>query len=219
MEVFRELVLHGEEAQLVAFVERVTARAEGDWTRNVEVERRSGAMGVFGKPMYCFVYSPANKESTAALWLAHRGDRELYVTNIVPWVKTELTRKEYNQIVEIFHKDLAADAAAEAGVRVEMTTGVANLEEWLSVNTARLLKAFSALANKATGIGHPLDHKRWMEFVIQAHIEDSELDATTLARWLQEEEDWSEETAFDLSAKYEDARELLRAYDSVVRNA
>lgn len=210
MEVFRELILRGTEQQLELAVHRMDERAEGDWQRNREVEKDRA---IFGKPMYCYVYSPADEEQTAALWFAYRGDTELYVANIVPRVKTELSRTEYNQTLEKFYDVVAASALEGTGVEVEFTAGAASLDQWLSPDGLRLLKMFSDLANRSTGAGHPLDHKRWLRFVIQSHLENAELDASTLSRWLHEEERWSEDMALRLAEKYEEARDLLRAYD------
>lgn len=211
MEVFRELILRGSEQQLELAVRRMGERAGGDWQRNTEVEK-DGA--IFSKPMYCYVYSPADKKQTAALWFAYRSDTELYVANIVPRVKTELTRAEYNQTLEKFYDVVATPALEGTGVEVEFTASTANLNHWISPDGMRLLEAFSNLANRSTGAGHPLDHKRWLNFVIQAHLENAELDASTLGRWLHEEENWSEGMASRLAEKYEEARDLLRTYDS-----
>jgi hypothetical protein len=68
------------------------------------------------------------------------------------------------------------------------------------------LRAFSA--NKL-GASHPYDRERWLRFLIRAHMDHVELDATTLSRWFIEEEHWDEDRAHDLAIQFDFARELL----------
>ncbi len=68
--------------------------------------------------------------------------------------------------------------------------------------------------NKSTGSSHPLDHQRWMDFILTAHLEGSRLDATSLRRWLIEIEGWSPEVADQLAGQYEFGGRLLNFSDS-----
>jgi len=79
----------------------------------------------------------------------------------------------------------------------------------MSAETATCLRNFSHLANKGTGSAHPSDRQRWNAFVLSAHETGSNLDASMLARWLMEVEDWPSEVAEQLAVEYEYGRELL----------
>jgi hypothetical protein len=217
MEEFRELVIRGTEPQLNELAARIEAHAPEEWQRNVEAEQRASGLA-FGKPSYCFVYAATDSTSTAALWLAYRGAEQLYVSNIVPKAKSELSRREYNEILGYFYERALAPVARQVGVDVELTDADVSLATWLSERSVALLESFSALANRSTGTSHPLDHRRWLAFVIQTHVDDSPLDASTLGRWLREEEGWSDDRSIDLSIAYEEARALLGAYDAHVRD-
>ena len=64
-----------------------------------------------------------------------------------------------------------------------------------------------------SGSSHPSDFKRWADFLIQVHRDQSPLDGATLRRWLMEIERWPADTAYDLVDEYEFSRDLLNAYD------
>jgi hypothetical protein len=72
------------------------------------------------------------------------------------------------------------------------------------------LRVFSA--NKL-GASHPSDRKRWIKFLVRAHIDKVKLDTEKLSRWFIEEEHWDERRARDLASEFGFARELLEAYD------
>ena len=75
-----------------------------------------------------------------------------------------------------------------ASVEATMTPDRLDVATLLNAETAKALKAFSALANKNTGATHPLDRDRWFKFIILAHLGSAQLDTETLYRWFSEEE-------------------------------
>ena len=111
-----------------------------------------------------------------------------------------------------FHDRFALPAANKAGVKVELGNPDPQIEDFLSGPTARLLRTFSSAANKA--VLHPLDRKRWNEFLTAAYREGASLDPSVLERWLIEEEKWPEAKAIQLIIEYEHARDLLETYES-----
>jgi hypothetical protein len=92
---------------------------------------------------------------------------------------------------------------------VEMSEPEADLEQWLSPETAKKLRFFCSHANKRTGSSHPADRKLWNDFIVSAYREGTDLDSTTLARWLHEAGDWDEERASELAGEYAFATQLL----------
>ena len=84
----------------------------------------------------------------------------------------------------------------------------------VSPAVAEALRRFSVLANKSTGASHPLDRDRWFDFILLAHRENAQLDASVLARWLSESEGWFEDCARDLAGEYERSRSLLTRYEA-----
>ena len=96
---------------------------------------------------------------------------------------------------------------------VELSGSTEQIEDKLSLSAFEALTRFSALANQSTGASHPKDRQRWFDFVIQAHMERSELDSDFLERWLIESEDWPQAQASDLAIEYERSRALLARFE------
>jgi hypothetical protein len=90
-----------------------------------------------------------------------------------------------------------------------MTEADADLERWVSPETAKKLRRFCRAANKRTGSGHPADRKLWYDFIVAAYREGAEFDSPTLARWLREVGGWDEDWSYKLASEYEFARGLL----------
>lgn len=81
----------------------------------------------------------------------------------------------------------------------------------MSPEMSRLLKKFSAAANKSSGGTHPLDEKRLFDFIIQAHKENASLAEGDFTDLLIED-GWTSEQAENLSSKYRFSRDLLNHY-------
>jgi len=132
-----------------------------------------------------------------------------YVSNIVPKERHQLAHVEYNSVLEDFYQRVFRHVAEQTGLRHSLTAADMGLDHWMSGKTEEKLRRFSASANKSTGSSHPSDLERWNDFVLSAHIERSNLDPSTLRRWLAESEDWPPEVAEQLAIEYEYGRELL----------
>ena len=136
---------------------------------------------------------------------------EQFITRLTAQLTNGWTRRQ--ELVE-FHDRFAVPVAQELGLRIILTPDDVDLEVWLSPATAQALRSFSRNANKSTGSAHPMDRDRWYAFIFAAHRENARFDSSTLYRWLSEAGGWSGSMASDLSREYEQARSLLRAYDS-----
>ena len=79
----------------------------------------------------------------------------------------------------------------------------------MSKDAATALRHFSALANKSAGASHPLDQRRWFDFIIAVHRAHDDVGTDRLARWLHEVEGWTQETAHDLAGEFERGLALL----------
>ncbi len=204
---FRDLVFRGTRPVLEQFISEIEHLLDNGWTRDYarEGEVRTPALG----RMYCFVCTAAGWRPASELFLVN-SDGDLYVSNVLS--DSALTYDQYNAIVQEFHDRFAVPAARSAGVSVDLGEADFRIEDFLDPRTAKLLRSFSALANRS--ILHPLDRERWNQFVTAAHREGTKLSASMLRRWLIEEEKWSEDVASSLAVEYERARELLGVYES-----
>ncbi|MBX9627001.1 MAG: hypothetical protein K2X82_24580 [Gemmataceae bacterium] len=210
MQVFRDLYVRGEPDQLAAAMGAIAAAVTGDWARNTEAEERMRELALRNEgDTYCFSCLRRAGRPSATVFLSPKDERTYYVPNIVPREQRELSRAEYNHILEDFFTRFVRTAAAGTGASAELTEPDADLQRWVSPETVKKLQRFSRTANKATGSSHPSDRDRWYDFIIAAHRDGARLEAGTLARWLQEVESWDEEQAYKLAVEYEFAQELL----------
>jgi hypothetical protein len=70
------------------------------------------------------------------------------------------------------------------------------------------------MANKHAGFLLTRDQERWLDFIVTTHRAGSRLDASTLRRWLIENEGWSPEIAGQLAGEYAFGGELLTFSES-----
>lgn len=145
------------------------------------------------------------------VFFLHKGNA-LTITNIVPEGSGQLSRQEYNSVVELL-RAASEPAADRLGLRVQVSSNRKDLSDILKKKSLKAFRTFLETASKSTGLAHPSDRERWFRFLITAYKEDIDLDSATLIRWLTEEEKWPEDKAFELALNYEIAHELLNAYD------
>jgi hypothetical protein len=213
IEIFRELILRGEESALVELMEHLSEHPADEWVRHRDVEERSRVGREDSLGPFCFVRTPEDETLVAALWVYPKEQGQLYVSNIVPWARDELTRAQYNETLIAFYRAMVVPSAGQFGVQPELTGDQQDIKELLSPRAAEALERFSALANRATGAGHPLDQRRWESFLILAFIDRCAADSDTLRRWLVESEGWPEEVAWDMAEDYSTGFSLLQSYD------
>jgi hypothetical protein len=135
------------------------------------------------------------------------------VTNIVPREVGQLGYQRYNAALQDFVTRVVEPAASAAQFEVRITSAAQGLNDWLPPAAADALRRFSRGANKSTGSSHPSDQKRWLAFLLQAHLDVGSFDADRLLRWLTEVEGWPEDKAQDLAIQYEFGLALLEEYE------
>lgn len=210
---YRDFYIRGDDDALVQFPAAVDERLAGGWARNPEIEERAQDMG----ETY-FVYScPAEQEPPRAaadlVVTPQHGESGLYVPNVVPSKRSELTPSEYNAIVGEFAERFGIPAAESLGLSHELTPSVRSVESYFDEEAFRCLKRFSVLANKSTGSSHPMDRDRWHDFIIAVHRSGRPLVTEVLERWLVEEQGWTEDRADRLGSQASFGVGLLAAYD------
>jgi hypothetical protein len=210
MKVFGDLVVRGSRQALEEFIAALEHALTSGWTRNYnrEAEVSKAALG----RMYCFACTPDGARPASELWIATHSDGSLYVSNILAREFSSLTYDQYNLILTDFCENCARPASRAVEVAIELGNPDPTLEDFLSTSAARLLRSFSAMANRS--ILHPVDRKRWNDFLAAAYREGASLHPSMLQRWLIEEEKWPEDEAITLAVEYEHARELLGVYES-----
>ncbi|MBW4576270.1 MAG: hypothetical protein KME08_13415 [Aphanothece sp. CMT-3BRIN-NPC111] len=207
MKSFFELKLIGISSEQEKLIDRIEYNLCDGWTRAKDMEADFQAND---KIDYRIFVCP---KPIAALFLTSDENKYLYVCNIVPKESNELGVDIYNTILEDFLTKLVEPAASGLDIRIVTTTADRSIDNSMSPELAEKFKHFSNLANKSSGGTHPSDERRLFDLIIQAHVEKSLLDESSL-RELLVDEGWSEEQAYKLSIKYNFGMNLLKYYNS-----
>ena len=212
-----ELILRGAPDQVAKLVDRLQASTLSTWRRRRDLEKRLHDMRAAGTGTFCFskeIETIHNCEFT--VWLQTRGATELYVSSIVPSDRrSELGYAEYNQVLSDFKHTLISPLVNDLRIhviQVPVSLGL-DLENSLTVQASRSLRAFSNSANKS--LLHHLDLKRWNAFVIQTHKDRTVIDPQLLDDWLAND-GWPDQLRARLVSEYDAARSLLTTYDDVL---
>ncbi len=210
MEIYADLKITGEE-NLEQFLESLSEALPEGWSRNYQAE--AGLSLPSDWRQYCFHCDSQNGRIAGDVWVSSSPQEGAFVSNVLPGVETGLsmlTPAQYHQILESFRDEVLLPVTRGKHLQVYLGDYTVDIEHWLSQNTAKLLRGFSRLANKSSGSSHPADRRRWLDFIIAAHGEHSQLHADELLKWLVESEGWSNDVAQHLALEYDFGRSLLR---------
>jgi hypothetical protein len=212
VKVFRELTVFGGPGALDALIPGIERLLADGWSRVQESEpglHRSGSQSFF------FFACRASAERPAVeLAMCADGPR-LSVVNIMLADGGRPSRAQYNSILIECYLKFLYPAAEEAGLPIELSSDERSFEREYGWEGTRLLKRFSVLANKS--IAHPLDQRRWMDFLIHLHHHRPNRDYgfALLAKWLSDD-GWSVDKTRELISECEFALDLLSAYDAAL---
>jgi hypothetical protein len=156
LEVFKKLAIKVDDpAKLDTFLTHLDSNLAPGWSRDQQAEQRV-SNSLPGRDIHAFRWADSKTNLSALLFLARTDDRRFEVTNIVPISVSQLTKAQYNVILDDFAKH-ADRIATQEGVNVEVTPDKLAIGHWLSEKAAKRLQSFSALANKSTGSSHASD--------------------------------------------------------------
>lgn len=211
MKVFQDLFIRGEPEAFLRTLEEIEKLLNKGWSRDFGKEWSLDESSD-GK-WYIFYCPKSDDRPEATLYFTENKPREWHVANIVPKKQSELTFDQYNRILQEFTDIYLRPAALITGVEIILTNPEISIGDFLNHDAVDALSRFSKLANRS--MLHPLDEKRWYEFIVIAYKSNARLDSFTLQRWLIEEEKWPEDKASKLSIEYEKAIALLKFYDGL----
>jgi hypothetical protein len=210
MRALNELVIRGPRTELGTLLQRIEADLTNGWRRDRAREERLRGTGIGGDQVFCFSCEQTTGRPAAALWLQARSPEEWYVSNLVPLGRQVMSDEEHNQILGEFETAFLEPLSRGSAVHPEIVPPQTRLEDFLSPEACRRLRAFSSSANHTEL--HPNDRLRWEGFILQAHRDEAPLDPQMLEEWL-EGEGWPEERRGQLAYEYERGRALLAHYD------
>jgi hypothetical protein len=168
-----ELTIRGERTRLERVLARVEALLRDGWRRDREAEERRGRRGALGPWSFCFSCTTKAGRPAAGFWVHARSPEEWSISHVVPLEKPELSAEESNGLLAEFQREFLAPAAAEVGVSTEVITHRLTLEDNLSPEAVRRLRAFSTSANRR-GLRSD-DRRRWNAFLVRVHQDESVL--------------------------------------------
>lgn len=128
--------------------------------------------------------------------------------NIIPTNSHRLSKEEYNfmlnEFVRIFINRTAADYHAE----VILSNPIMEVTDYVDSDVYEALVRFSECANKSTGRSHPMDERRWCEFILTTASRERRLSVDYLEGWLMDN-GWPSDIASELGLDYEYGLALL----------
>lgn len=132
----------------------------GRWERSRETEAGQLKAGV-----HAIHYVRQDKKKPTLAFVVGEGGQHAQIANIVPSKKGDsIEIAESNQLEQEFVTALRSQLPAHVTVRQNAATK--HLRDLVSAATYDLMRHHSA--NKSTGNSHPMDRKRWLNFVAQA---------------------------------------------------
>jgi len=213
METFNNLKIKGERSRLVGFLKKVTQQLPAEWKfDDVTSKSYAESSGKSTDEIVC-IRSPSIGEKVALIWMGF-WEGSLEVINIVPkYPGDSLTYEDYNAILDAFYTNCLKAHIYQ--LELEYHTSGIDFEAITGAETLDKLKTWEEACNPSNGNTHPLDFKRWTDFVITAHKEHSGIDSSLLTRWLVEERGWNEEFSVTvrMSSDFQYATDILKAYD------
>lgn len=147
------------------------------------------------------------KNLQAIIWTYDYGTW-LQTFNIIPSNSNRLSKEEYNFILNEFVSVFINRTAADYHAEVILTKPVMDVIDYVDQDVYDALVLFSEMANKSTGHSHPMDEKRWCEFILVSAAKKRRLSVDYLEGWLVDH-GWSSDMANELGLDYEYGLTLL----------
>ncbi len=206
MKIYKDLIIKGSREDLRVFEESLNILENENWSY-------AGTEKNF--PDYIRIVYKGKIFPMSGLSIL-KGDLEDEVANIIPLTQNQLSYDEYNGILNLFYNDfLKTYAKSEITVSFNEKDEI-SLKDILKDETIVSLKTFSDCANKSTGSIHPLDRKRWFDFICLSYRNGDyrELSESYLESFLIEDYEWSQKWASKLASEYYFGIELLKHWEN-----
>lgn len=203
MKTYKDLIIDLKGADKLEFANQAKAEDNPLWERQYDKEENADIWAI------SFLYKGMPQ---AGLWIMEKSKGTLYISNIIPKEKSELSYDEYNTITDKFNEDVIKPIIDRLDIAITITKGYYELNDYLNEWNQKLFLSFSNLANKSTKSSHPLDRNRWYQFIISSFRAHQILPTDILEGFLIEN-GWIEDNVVDLLIEYEFAIGLLSEYE------
>lgn len=193
LELFQSFTVEGDAETLKAFRSALLKAITAPW-RSIAPEEIDRTFGI----QELLVFERAGEAQETVRLSLYRTPGEYGLANIVPAERGQLTRSQYNQILQQFATGFAAPAAAAAAADFRMGAQFVTLEQSLGAGPAAALRRLSSAANQSNAAAHPSDQKRLYDVILS--LKGTEVETGTLTRFLVLLS-WPEEVAQTLAAQ------------------
>jgi len=213
-EVDQQVTVTGSPAALERLLDGMTTHDSPRWSRDKAAESEHVKPFPGAADRYEFTRKVSHGLRPARVSMTYQRTGELFVCDVRPLDGMKMNVMERNAALADFVESLLSPIAEREGAHIALESATPGLGDWMSTDTAEKLRIFSELANKA--VLHALDSRRWIDFVFAAHSENAELTTFQLEQWLRDN-GWGIRDAERMATRYGNERELLRAYDRLLR--
>ena len=205
MLVFQDLKITIPKAKQKVFLDAMEKRLPLGWTRNNEAEVD---LGVDGKEnVGYFMCDKSTGLPPALVALYEQDENSMYVSNIVPVPETEITTEEYNKILSVFNSSCIAPVAVAMKLQVKLSLANQTLQDWIPNQSYDLFETAVMYGYPS----HPLDRKKWYNFVISL-ARSKKYDLSYFVDWLIQEKGFDKVSAHNLNIELVHEVELLKLY-------
>ena len=104
---------------------------------------------------FCFTCTQGDGHPFARLILAQKDPQTFAVSNVIPVSKHQLAHGEYNAVVEDFYERVIRPSTSTTGMTCISTEARAELEHWMSAETAKRFRQFLASREQEHGFRPP----------------------------------------------------------------
>ena len=115
----------------------------------------------------------------------------------------------YNQMLDLFRADVFRHIKEEYGNEIVENSEDYTIQEIIPTS----YNALNAWLSAYPLSGHPLDTKRWYEFVVSLYRSGEELSLDDFEKYIKENYNWEDKVLRAFSIKLESELELLSYYD------
>lgn len=137
----------------------------------------------------------------------------LPIVNIVPMPDSKISHigySEYNQLLDSFREKVYDTIKEQYGNKICETTEDYTIEDIIPLSFETLNYWLNAYPLSR----HPLDEKRWYQFVIALHENNEHLPIQDFEYYVREKYGWNDEDIETFSLKLESELQLLEYYDT-----
>lgn len=178
------------------------------------MERSKSVASMSDKELFCIEtpeieYSKTKLKGVIWMWIFNN---QIEIFNVIPLLGSHLNCEEYNHIIACFNESIIKPMSSTFSLDIYISKPYLDIEDIIGKLAFEKLQYFSACANKSTGHSHPLDEKRWFDFIVSVFSTKKHLSTDDLTSWLIEN-GWFEEMAHELSIDFEYSMKLLKYYE------